>query len=97
MSNCYPPIRGIPYDFNGTLSLENLYRILASDFCGMKDAIDHQMNAWFAEWVKNNLEGVFGDIMYSQDTETITFSIENIIQNAQHSISNETLNIMEVK
>ena len=97
MSNCYPPIRGIPYDFNGNLSLENMYRILAADFCDMKTAIDNNLTAWFTEWVKLHLEEVFGNVMYNQDTETITFSIENIVGNAIHSIKDDTLFITEAK
>lgn len=97
MSNCYPPIRGIPYDFNGNLSLENMYRILAADFCDMKNKIDNSMEILFTEWAKANLENIFGDIMYDQGTETITFSIENIVGNAIHSVKDDTLFIMEAK
>lgn len=97
MSNCYPPIRGIPYDFNGNLSLENMYRILAADFCDMKNKIDNSMETLFSEWAKANLENIFGDIMYDQKSETITFSIENIVGNAIHSVKDDTLFIMEAK
>lgn len=97
MSNCYPPIRGIPYDFNGNLSLENMYRILAADFCDMKNKIDNSMEKLFTEWAKVNLENIFGNIMYDQRTETITFSIENIVGNAIHSVKEDTLFIMEAK
>lgn len=92
--SCLPPVKGIPYDFDGSLSLESRYIILAQYVCEMKKAIDEHMTDWFSEWVKENLDNIFGEIMYEQSTETLKFSINNII-NAIHSVSDGQLKIME--
>lgn len=95
--SCLPPIKGIPYDFDGSLSLESRYIILAQYVCSMKKAIDEHMTDWFEEWVKENLDNIFGEMMYDQPTETITFSVNSIIENAVHRVVNSQLQIMEEK
>lgn len=95
--SCLPPVKGIPYDFNGSLSLESRYIILAQYVCEMKKAIDEHMTDWFEDWVKENLDNIFGNIMYDQTTETITFSIDTVIGNAVHAVRNNQLVIEEEK
>lgn len=80
--SCLPPVKGIPYDFDDALSLESRYIILAQYVCEMKKAIDEHMADWFEDWVKENLDNIFGDIMYDQATETITFSVDTVIGKA---------------
>lgn len=93
--SCLPPVKGIPYDFNGALSLESRYIILAQYVCEMKKAIDEHMADWFEDWVKENLDNIFGNIMYDQPTETITFSVDTVIGNAVHAVRNNQLLIKE--
>lgn len=93
--SCLPPVKGIPYDFNGALSLESRYIILAQYVCEMKKAIDEHMKDWFEDWVKENLDNSFGNVMYDQPTETITFSIDTVIGNAVHAVRNNQLVIKE--
>ena len=56
--SCLPPVKGIPYDFDGSLSLESRYIILAQYVCEMKKAIDEHMTDWFEDWVKENLDNM---------------------------------------
>lgn len=93
--SCLPPVKGIPYDFNGCLSLESRYIILAQYVCEMKKNIDDHMEDWFENWVKENLDNIFGNIMYNQPTETITFSVDTVIGNAIHAVRNNQLLIKE--
>lgn len=93
--SCLPPVKGIPYDFNGALSLESRYIILAQYVCEMKKAIDEHMQDWFKDWVNENLDNIFGNIMYDQPTETITFSVDTVIGNAVHAVRNNQLVIKE--
>lgn len=93
--SCLPPVKGIPYDFNGCLSLESRYIILAQYVCEMKKNIDDHMEDWFENWVKENLDNIFGNIMYNQPTETITFSVDTVIGNAIHDVRNNQLLIKE--
>lgn len=95
--SCLPPVKGIPYDFNGALSLESRYIILAQYVCEMKKNIDEHMQEWFKDWVNENLDNIFGDIMYDQPTETITFSVDTVIGNAVHAVRNNQLVIEEEK
>lgn len=94
--SCLPPIKGIPYDFDGSLSLESRYIILAQYVCEMKKDIDEHMIGWFENWVHENLENVFGKIMYEEDTETLVFSIDSFVGDATHSVVGNQLRIMEV-
>lgn len=82
---------GIPYSITGALTLEQKYIILANAFIGFEKDISDHLTSWFDEWVKENLDGVFGDIMYEQDTETVIFSVEPLIGCASHSVRNEQL------
>ena len=95
--SCLPPVKGIPYDFDGALSLESRYIILAQYVCEMKKALDEHMTDWFKEWTKENLENIFGQVMYEEDTETLVFSIDSFVGKATHSVVGNQLRIMEVK
>lgn len=95
MDKCFEPCRGIPYSFNGCLSMEQKVNILAKNFCSMKEDINNEMNDWFKEWVINNLDGVFGDIMYNEEEEKVTFSITPLINNAVHTYKDGALVIEE--
>lgn len=82
---------GIPYSISGALTLEQKYIILANAFIGFENSISNNLDDWFTEWVKNNLERVFGDVMYDEPSETITFSVDTLIGCAVHSVENEQL------
>lgn len=73
MKNCC--IKGIPYDFNGNLSLENKVILLSNAVFQMADALDDNLQSWFSQWAVDNLDKIFGNIMYKADTETLVFDI----------------------
>lgn len=95
--SCLPPVKGIPYDFDGSLSLESRYIILAQYVCEMKNAIDNHMTDWFEDWVKENIENIIGQVMYEEDTETLVFSTDSFVGKATHSVVGNQLRIMEVE
>lgn len=95
--SCLPPVKGIPYDFNGSLSLESRYIILAQYVCKLSKDIDENLRTWIAQWVTENIDNIFGNIMFNEDSGNLSFSIENIVRNAEHSYSNDSLIIKEVK
>lgn len=68
-------IKGIPYDFNGNLSLENKVIMLSNAVCQMADALNDNLQAWFSQWAVENLDKIFGNIMYDAETETLIFDI----------------------
>lgn len=74
MNSCN--IKGIPYDFNGTLSLESKVILLQNAVCQLSGAVDNNLQAWFSNWANENLDKIFGSIMYEEDTETIIFDID---------------------
>lgn len=68
-------IKGIPYDFNGTLSLESKVILLQNAVCQLAGAVDDNLQAWFSQWAIDNLDKIFGNIMYEAKTETLIFDI----------------------
>lgn len=70
-----PPINGIPYDFNGCLSLENRYIILAEYVRRLYNDVDNNFNEYLTNWANENLSNILGDIMYTEETENLKFKI----------------------
>ena len=73
--SCLPPVKGIPYDFNGSLSLENQYIILAQKVCELETIINDNMQSWFTKWAEENIDNIFGNIIYNENDESISFTI----------------------
>lgn len=68
-------IKGIPYNFDGCLTLESKVIQLSQAVCVMADAVDNEFEQWLENYVRNNLSRIFGEIMYVPETETIRFSV----------------------
>ena len=73
--SCLPPVKGIPYDFNGSLSLENQYIILAQKVCELETIINDNMQSWFTKWAEENIDNIIGNIIYNENDESISFTI----------------------
>ena len=77
-------IKGIPYDFNGNLSLENKVIMLSNAVCQMAEALDDNLQSWFSQWAIDNLDKIFGNIMYEAQTETLIFDINTDALGVEH-------------
>lgn len=82
---------GIPYSIDGALTLEQKYIILANAFVAFEDDVSKNLDSWFTSWVEKNLSTVFGDVMYDEDSETLTFSIDTLMGCAVHAVKDEQL------
>lgn len=77
--SCLPPVNGIPYNFNGALSLENRYIILEQKVCELERIINDNMQTWFNKWAEENIDKIFGTIIYNEQEESISFTINKEI------------------
>lgn len=71
---------------------EEMCRIIAK-----QNEIIHAINENMRTYLDQYFNSIMIDAIYTEETKTITLKKEDAVENAAHYITNDSLNIMEVK